>query len=532
MSISEVMNFQGSSLDDGPPGVVSSAVVQSLQPPLVEAVVVFSEPVNPTDARAQANYELRAAGPNGTFGDGDDIVLELFPRYVAGATQAVLEVLNVDGILDHNLLQLSVFGDSTVHDESGNALDGDGDGQAGGNFVHFNHRPALTHLADQVVDEESLLTFTASGSDDDGNALTFSLDATAPSGATIHPDTGLFTWTPTELQGPGIYAVTVWLSDDGVPGLSDWQTLLVDVIEVNQSPVIDPLDDVVAQRGETVSVTATASDDDGNQIHFSLGAAAPAGAAIDGVNGHFTWTLPLDLPAGTYDITVIATDDGIPVLSDDEVLRVIVIADEFPRYNAQMPMDVNNDGFIVAQDALIIINDLNRNGARKLPVPPVAPELPPPYLDTSRTNSVEPHDALLVINYLNRLLNQGEGQPPSDDQTHTAALDVAESRVEPISPDIHVADAVFRQIGRTNPRFVRRQPVAEPEPEAAAIACVSADDSLRERGEWQTCWRQEFALFGRRVVHTQSNDDLLDCSRQFDLEDILELLAEPRRQRR
>ena len=47
-------------------------------------------------------------------------------------------------------------------------------------------------------------TFTAGASDPDvpANTLSFSLLG-APAGATIHPATGAFSWTPTEAQGPG-----------------------------------------------------------------------------------------------------------------------------------------------------------------------------------------------------------------------------------------------------------------------------------------------------------------------------------------
>ncbi len=42
--------------------------------------------------------------------------------------------------------------------------------------------------------------------------LTFSLPI-APPGAAIGPATGVFTWTPGEVDGPGTYAVTVRVTD-------------------------------------------------------------------------------------------------------------------------------------------------------------------------------------------------------------------------------------------------------------------------------------------------------------------------------
>jgi hypothetical protein len=69
-------------------------------------------------------------------------------------------------------------------------------------------------------------------------------------------------------------------------------------------------------------------------------------------------------------------------------------------------------------DVLLIINDLNFRGARKLPNPPQPPFLPPPYLDASGDGWITPADALLIINYLNGL-GGGEGEyvpaaPPTE----------------------------------------------------------------------------------------------------------------------
>jgi hypothetical protein len=77
------------------------------------------------------------------------------------------------------------------------------------------------------VDEGALLTFTATATDADlpANTLTYSLVG-APAGASIEANTGNFTWTPTEAQGPGVFNFTVRVSDGG---LSDEQPVSVTV---------------------------------------------------------------------------------------------------------------------------------------------------------------------------------------------------------------------------------------------------------------------------------------------------------------
>jgi hypothetical protein len=60
------------------------------------------------------------------------------------------------------------------------------------------------------------------------------------------------------------------------------------------------------------------------QLAFSLGAGAPAGAAINPANGVFTWR-PSELQGGTTNpIAIIVQDNGIPPLSATQTLLVIV----------------------------------------------------------------------------------------------------------------------------------------------------------------------------------------------------------------
>jgi hypothetical protein len=60
--------------------------------------------------------------------------------------------------------------------------------------------------------------------------LTFSLDGSVPSGASIGPATGLFTWTPTAAQTPSTNAFTVRVTDNGAPPLSATRSFTVFVV--------------------------------------------------------------------------------------------------------------------------------------------------------------------------------------------------------------------------------------------------------------------------------------------------------------
>ena len=92
-------------------------------------------------------------------------------------------------------------------------------------------------------------------------------------------------------------------------------------------------------------------------------------------------------------------------LDDADFAVVTIQNDDFPPtspwQNKIQPEDVDNDGFVVPLDALLVINELNNNGARALPVPPEEPNVPPPFFDVNGDDFVAPLDALLIINYLN-----------------------------------------------------------------------------------------------------------------------------------
>src|SRR5204863_532138 len=77
--------------------------------------------------------------------------------------------------------------------------------------LETNNAPLQAAIADQTIAEGETLTLTNSASDSDipANLLTFSLETNAPPGAAIDSATGVFTWTPTEEQGPSTNFITV-----------------------------------------------------------------------------------------------------------------------------------------------------------------------------------------------------------------------------------------------------------------------------------------------------------------------------------
>ncbi|WP_255890092.1 tandem-95 repeat protein, partial [Nocardioides astragali] len=186
-----------------------------------------------------------------------------------------------------------------------------------------NTAPELAPISNQIVDEQAVLSFTAEGSDQDspGDTLTYSLVG-APAGASIDPQTGEFTWTPSETQGGAAYELTVKVSDGT---LHATRTFTVTVAEVNVAPVLAHIDDQAIDEETVLAFTATATDADrpANTLKFSL-VDAPAGAAIDADSGDFTWTPNENQGPGSYTFTVKVTDNGTGTLSDTEEITVTV----------------------------------------------------------------------------------------------------------------------------------------------------------------------------------------------------------------
>ena len=195
-------------------------------------------------------------------------------------------------------------------------------------FVNeVNSAPTLEPIADQTMNELTTLNVTNVASDADlpAQTLTFTLDPGAPSGASISA-AGVFTWTPTEAQGPGSYTVSVRVTDNGSPALSDAQSLTITVNEVNTAPVLGSIANQTITAGSQLIVTNSATDADipANTLTFSLDPGAPAGAGIDPANGLFTWTPSTNQAPSTNAVTVRVADNGFPTLSDAKTFTIVV----------------------------------------------------------------------------------------------------------------------------------------------------------------------------------------------------------------
>ncbi|MEY2407977.1 MAG: hypothetical protein QOF48_647, partial [Verrucomicrobiota bacterium] len=176
-----------------------------------------------------------------------------------------------------------------------------------------NQPPALVPTGNKIVDEGRMLTFTVSGTDPDAPAqhLTYTLDPDPPIGATIHPTTGVFTWTPTEAQGPSTNTVILRVTDNGTPAMSATETITIIVNELNSPPILSPIASRGILEGITTAFAVSVIDTDlpPQTLTYTLGPGAPVGASINST-GFFTWTPSEDQGPGVHSMSIIVTDNG------------------------------------------------------------------------------------------------------------------------------------------------------------------------------------------------------------------------------
>ena len=189
-----------------------------------------------------------------------------------------------------------------------------------------NVAPGFGALTNRTVNETSLLSFqlTATDSNQPPQALAYGLAAAAPTGVAVS-SSGLFTWAPTEAQGPSTNAISLRVTDNGTPPLSTTGSVMVIVNEVNRTPTLTVITNRIMYFGQSLAFTAQAQDPDlpAQALTFTLEPGAPAGATISPA-GEFNWLPVAGQAPSTNSITATVTDNGTPPLSTSRTFVVEV----------------------------------------------------------------------------------------------------------------------------------------------------------------------------------------------------------------
>ena len=191
----------------------------------------------------------------------------------------------------------------------------------------MNTAPVLDSIADQTIDENTLLTVACSATDPDTppQTLTYSLSS-APEGMTINPATGIINWTPTEAQGPGVYPVTVTVTDDGNPQESDSKNFSVTVLEVNDESFVQFNETTYpVQEGTGTAIVVTRTGDLSGSVTARISL-----TDLTARNGEdYVSQQQIDFTLGPGEssrfLVIETTDDDVAELDEEFILSIVKV---------------------------------------------------------------------------------------------------------------------------------------------------------------------------------------------------------------
>ena len=128
----------------------------------------------------------------------------------------------------------------------------------------------LLPVSTQSAKQNQKFTLQLQATDSDGHAVSFSA-AALPAGATIDPQTGLFTWTPSITQ-VGSFTVQ-FTATDGT--LSSSQNVTINVAAAAVPPTFAATPPVLGKEGSTVTFTVSAGDLDGTSPTYTINGTLP-----------------------------------------------------------------------------------------------------------------------------------------------------------------------------------------------------------------------------------------------------------------
>ena len=191
-----------------------------------------------------------------------------------------------------------------------------------------NTAPIIDPIANQSVEENSLFEIIVTGSDADGDSLTFSTNYSKMLNPVSSNATAAnFSFTALD-EDNGNHTILVTVTD--VRGATDSTTFVLEVMDINNPPVLGPIGNRIAKINKTFSLKVNASDaDSGDTLTFSDNTTL---FDINSSTGLIEF-MPNASQEGEYTVNISVTDDATIPKTDYEIVIFTVTQNRNPVIN-------------------------------------------------------------------------------------------------------------------------------------------------------------------------------------------------------
>ena len=192
--------------------------------------------------------------------------------------------------------------------------------------IFNNTAPIIDPIGNKSVEENSLFELTVTGSDADGDSLTFSSNYSKMLNPVSSNATAAnFSFTPLD-EDKGNHTILVTVND--IRGATDSTTFILEVLDINNPPILALIGNRTAKINKTFSLKVNATDlDSGDILNFSNNDTALF--IINWSTGQITFT-PGDSDEGNHSINISVTDDATIPKTDYEIVIFTVTKNRAP----------------------------------------------------------------------------------------------------------------------------------------------------------------------------------------------------------
>ena len=176
---------------------------------------------------------------------------------------------------------------------------------------NLDRAPVMSEIGSVSIFEDSNYTLELNASDPDSDSLVFSVKNQSASkvGCTVN-GTSLLLVPAKDFNGNSSCVIEV---SDSI--LSDFKTVLIQVIGVNDAPVINSVNNVSIEGTQEARIIVSASDVDSSVLYYSIN-----DTRFTQNDNVFTWITSYS-DSGTYYVLVSVSDS---ILSDSKIVKVVV----------------------------------------------------------------------------------------------------------------------------------------------------------------------------------------------------------------